>query len=282
MNGPMKYILPAVAAVTAALGVVATSSPAMAQGRCPRDQLQGWADSWKTALEEGQMTAMALGEWTSYRENFKLSSMGIFLQKPRTIDYSLTLLDTTSCRVLVETVVENEDGKQVMATQFGSALNGIGAFQNVVTGPDDWLFDADSFVGHAKDEDWGIVPEAERVSREALIAAADAYMDRFNDTSVEVPWGYPCTRIEGGAYTGKGEPTDTCEVGMPDEGGNIPVTDRLSVVDLDRQAVNVTSKFGSDEMPDSHTFRLENGVLRYVHAMTHCKGIDRCGFPAPQ
>ena len=40
----------------------------------------------------------------------------------------------------------------------------------------------------------------------ALLAAAVA--------PAAVPWGFPCVRVEGGAYTGKGSPADSCEVGV--------------------------------------------------------------------
>ncbi len=267
----MKRKLIAIAAATAGLAI---SSPAAAQGQCTRDSLQEIIDSWVAALEQGTMMTMQLGEWVSYEENFELTSLGGFLDYPRTIDYKLELMDLQSCQVFVEAVVDSEIGKQVIATQFGAGFFGVGGFQNIVTGPEDWLFDADAFTGYVEDQDWGVVPEGERVGREELLAAANAYLDRFNDPAVDVPFGDPCTRVEGGAFAPQ------CSLGMPNEPGAIEIVQRQYVVDVDRQAVSVLSKFGPDQLPDSHTFRLENGALRYVHAATHCKGLERCGFPA--
>ena len=258
---------------------MAISAPAAAQGQCTSESLQEMTDSWIAALEQGTMMTMQLGEWVDYSENFGRSSLGAFLDQPRTIEYKLELLDLTTCQVFVEAVVDSEIGKQIIATQFGAGFFGVGGFQNIVTGPQDWLFDADAFTMHAKAEDWGTVPESDRLDRAGLIAAADAYLDRFSDPTVDVPWGYPCTRIEGGAFTGRGEETDTCELGMPDEAGAIEIVERQYVVDVARQAVSVISKFGPDQLPDSHTFRMADGKLRYVHAATHCKGLDNCGFP---
>lgn len=262
-----------------AVGLV-VSTPAAAQGQCTTESLQEMSASWIAALEQGTMMTMQLGEWVDYDQNFQRASLGGFLDQPRTIEYKLELLDLQTCQVFVEAVVDSEIGKQVIATQFGAGFFGVGGFQNIVTDENDWLFDADAFRGYAEQEDWFVVPEADRVSREELIAAANAYLDRFSNPSVEVPWGYPCTRIEGGAYTGRGEPTDTCELGMPNEPGAIEIVERQYVVDVAHQAVSVLSKFGPDQLPDSHTFRLEGGVLRYVHAATHCKGLERCGFPS--
>lgn len=61
-----------------------------------------------------------------------------------------------------------------------------------------------------------MIPEEDRDTREVIQAAGDAYADLFNDKSVTVPWGTPCARLEGGAYTGNGSDTDSCDVGVPD------------------------------------------------------------------
>ena len=91
-----------------------------------------------------------------------------------------------------------------------------------------------------------------------------------------MPWGTPCARLEGGIYTGRGEPTDSCNVGVPE---NIQLTDRRYVVDVARGAVNVQLKFGESARPDSHTFRIENGTIRFIHTVTNCGDQVNCGFP---
>jgi hypothetical protein len=95
-------------------------------------------------------------------------------------------------------------------------------------------------------------------------AAADAYCDIFSDKSVKVPWGTPCARLEGGAYTGRGSPDDSCNVGIPD---GVRLTNRRYVIDETVGAVDVMMTFGSN-LPDSHEFRVEGGKLRFVHTIT--------------
>ena len=75
----------------------------------------------------------------------------------------------------------------------------------------DWLFNAANTLKYANQEDglWGEIAVAKRDTRKTIQAAADAYLDIFNDKSVKVPWGTPCARLEGGSYTGKGQPTDS-------------------------------------------------------------------------
>ena len=56
------------------------------------------------------------------------------------------------------------------------------------------------------------------------------------------------------------------------------MVEREFVVDEALGAVNVFLKMGNNRRPDSHTFRVENGRIRYVHTVTNCGGQDNCGF----
>lgn len=269
----MKRMLIAALAASTAL---AFTAPAAAQAGCERALTQEIADSWVNAMRQGTMMTMNLGEWVEYSENFGRSSLGGFLSDPREVVWHMTLLDTTSCQVFVEAVTKTEDGKwEVIATQIDNGFFGVGPFDNITTEEGDWLFDAERTAYYASREDWGEIPEAERSSRAELIAAADAYLDLFNDPSVDVPWGTPCARLEGGVYTGRGEPTDTCNVGVP---SGVELVNRRYVVDEVKGAVSVFLEFGENKRPDAHTFRIENGTLRYVHTVTNCGDQDNCGF----
>ncbi len=263
------------AAVAATIATATASMPAQAQGACDREMLQGIADDWVSAIEQGTMMTMDLGEWVEYNENFKLGSLGGFLDKPREVDWHLALLDTTTCQVFVESVMLDEERPIVAATQLSNGFFGVGPFDNIVTDEGDWLFDAEATYEYARREDWSDIPEGERATREELIAAADAYLDLFNDPTVEVPWGEPCARLEGGVYTGRGEPTDSCNVGVPE---GVELKNRRYVVDEVKGAVNVLLAFGENSRPDSHTFRVEDGKLRYIHTVTQCEE-ENCGFP---
>ena len=261
-------------AVLAATTALAVAAPAQAQGACTRDQMEGIAGDWVEAIEQGTMMTMQLGEWVEYNENFMRGSLGGFLSPPREVNWHLALLDTTTCQVFVEAVMLDEERPLVTATQISNGFFGVGPFDNIVTDEGDWLFDAQATYEYARREDWGDIPEGERHTRDELIAAADAYLDLFNDPTVEVPWGTPCARLEGGVYTGRGEPTDTCNVGVP---SGVELTNRRYIVDPVKGAVNVFLEFGESARPDSHTFRVENGTIRYVHTVTYCEE-ENCGF----
>ena len=264
------------AAAAAVLAGFAVSTPAAAQGGCDRELLQGIADDWIQGIEQGSMFTMNLGEWVDYNENFKRSSLGGFLDNPRSVDWHLALLDTTACKVFVEAVLMDDENPKVVATQIGNGYFGVGPFENITSEKGDWLFDPERTLYYASRESWDEIPESQRATREQLIAAANAYLDLFSDPSVEVPWGTPCARLEGGIYIGGEGDDDSCNVGVPE---GVALTDRQFVVDEAKGAVNVILKFGERELPDSHTFRVENGKLRYIHTVTNCLGEENCGFP---
>ncbi|MCL6251076.1 hypothetical protein M3P36_08480 [Altererythrobacter sp. KTW20L] len=268
----MKRKLISALAATAAF---AFSTPAAAQAGCDRALTQGIVDSWIAALEQGTMMTMNLGEWVDYNENFRRRSLGGFLDHPREVVWHMALQDTTSCRVYVQAVTKAGDEWEVLATQIGNGFFGVGPFNNITTREGDWLFDAERTAYYASREDWSEIPEGQRSTRAELIAAADAYLDLFSDPTTEVPWGTPCARLEGGIYTGRNQPTDTCNVGVPE---GVAMVDRIYVVDEALGAVNVLLKMGTNERPDSHTFRIEDGKLRYIHTVTNCQGEENCGF----
>jgi len=255
---------------------LAMASPAAAQAGCGDEVLTELSDGWVKALEQGSPFTMNLGEWIDYSENFKRSSLGGFLDHPRKVDWHLTLKDRTQCKVFVEAVMLDETRPLVTATMIGNGYFGAGPFNNIVTDEGDWLFDAPKTLEYASQEDWSVIPEAQRNTRDEIKAAADAYLDYFDDKSVQVPWGTPCARLEGGIYTGRGQPDDSCDVGVPE---GIKLTDRQYVIDETIGAVAVFLKFGEQQRPDSHLFRIEGGKIRYVHTVTNCGDQVNCGFP---
>lgn len=271
MSRSLSRITLSASAMAAAL----FASPAAAQDSCSTELLTEIETSWLAAVESGSMFTMNLGEWVDYSENFVRSSLGAFLDKPRKVDWHLTLKDLEGCRIFVEMVMLDEERPMVTATTIGNGFFGVGPFNNIVTDEGDWLFDAKATYEYARREDWSVIPEGRRNTREEIRAAADAYLDLFSDKSVDVPWGTPCARLEGGVYSGRGQPDDTCNVGVPE---GIQLIERDYVIDESLGAVAVFLKFGEKQRPDSHLFRIEDGKIRYVHTVTNCGDEDNCGF----
>lgn len=248
------------------------SSPASAQGACNRELLDGIAGDWISAIEKGSGFELNLGEWVDFQANLEIGFMGDFLDTPRKVDWHRALLDTSACKVMVETVILDDAEPLVLSTVLTNGFFGVSPISNIVSGKGDWLFDASATLQRASAEDWSPLPEDRRMTREKLVAVADAYLNRFSDPGVEVPFATPCARLEGGTYI------EDCAAGLPDD---VAMAERQYVVDPVLGAVNVQLRLGPDRLADSHTFRIEDGKIRYVHTVTNCGGRPNCGFPTP-
>lgn len=120
-------------------------------------------------------------------------------------------------------------------------------------------------------------------------AAGDAYFNRFDNINVTVPWGTPCARLEGGAYTGSQNLfAETCDLGLP---STTKVTNRRYVIDETMGAVDIFPGFpgldrsqGQAPMPDSHVFRVEGGKIKYINTVSSCVeagcGLNETGPPS--
>lgn len=251
---------------------------------CTRANLQKKVDKYLNALKKGTPFRMPLASGAKYIENRKEIPFGQGIwQTALHIDFHRSLLDVDSCETFTEIISANTSHPYVLGTRLKIAGKKISEVEALVTGKNDWLFNADNYLKYSSQEKWDILPAAQRTDRETLIKVANAYFDVFSDRSASsrVPWNIPCARLEGGAYTNpKGDPKATCTGGPPLE-GTLKITNRRFIVDLDMGTVVGMVDFGEKNgWPDTHTFRLENGKLRYVHTLTVCP--NGCTLPAPK
>ena len=281
---PAARALGRLAGAALACSLVFGASSALAQAACSRDELQTVTDAYLAAQAVGDAIKIPMGLWVNYTEQKELASINSgFLSQPHRIDFHRTLIDTTSCQTFTEAVINEPAHPYVIGTILQARGGQVGSIATLVTDHDNgWLFDPAKTMAYSRAENWSVIPEAERDSRDTIIAAANAYLDSFNDKTVVVPWGSPCARLEGGAYTGKGAPgvvtpQDSCNVGVP---SGVKLVDRAYVVDESLGAVAVMLTFGANSLADTHTFRVEHGKIRYVHTITVCKTFN-CGFKLP-
>lgn len=239
---------------------------------CTYSQLQDLTASYVAAQSSGKLPALASS--ATYTENFKPADLAVgVLSKPLKIDHNRSLHDTVQCATFTELIVTDKAhpyviGSQIRLTDDGSKIKSI---DSLVTSTGDWLFNVTGYISWSQYEDkasgWTTIPEAQRDTREVIKAAADAYFDIFEDSSVKVPWGTPCDRLEGGAYTGSGSATDSCNLGVP---SGVTIVNRRYVIDETVGSVDVFVNFGGNSgNPDSHNFRINNGKIRYIHTITY-------------
>jgi hypothetical protein len=237
---------------------------------CTRSSLQSAVESYLAAQKSGDPTKMAFAEKAKYLENMNEVEAGKGLWNTALpIAFSRSFLDDKRCRTFSEVIVTEGDHQYVIGTRLFVDNGKVTAIDSLVSDKGDWLFNANAYLKYSRAEDWKAPPLEARVSGQELINAANSYLDLFSDKLVQTPWGRPCARLEGGAYTNRNnEPNATCEVGIPP--GVLYIVNRDYVVDEEQGVINVYCRFGNSTtgMPDSHTFRLVNGKISNVHTIS--------------
>ncbi len=263
----------------ALIGIVFTAvlshrTAAFAQISCSREGLQRAVDRYVAAQTKGDTSGLPLATGLGYWENHAAAEINAGLIKTAmTIDHQRSLLDTATCQTFTEVIVTDKEKPYVLGTRLRVNRDKIAEIEILWTTTGYWLFNADAYLKYATTEKWDVVPADQRDTRATLVAAANAYLDAFLEGKKDlVPWGYPCNRTEGGAHTGNGSATDSCDVGVP---SGVNIANRRFIVDEAIGAVQVFCTFGAGNAnggsgaPDSHLFRVENGRLHYVHTLTH-------------
>jgi len=247
-------------------------------GNCTRASLTAIVDQYQAAQTAGDKAKLPLSASATMTENFKSTTKGIW-ETPLSISYRHDLLDTFACQTFSEVYVTEGMQEYVIGLRLAIKDGQISEIESIVTTgtvsgntitSKDWNFDAQAYLTCAKSEDWSVVPDAQRNTREELIAAGEAYFKVFSDKSTMVPWGTPCYRLEGGkgCTPAVDKASQSCNVGVPD-GINFKSTHW--VVDLElNTAVGLTLFAGAS--PDSHMFRLISGKIIKVHTLTQGTG----------
>lgn len=250
------------------LSALLTPALSFAAVSCTRGGLKQAVDLYLNAQAKGNLSGLPLAKGVGYWENGALANIHKgFITKPLKIVHQRSFFDTATCQTFTEVVVTNKAAPYVFGTRLRVNHDKIAEIGILWTTTGYWGFNAESYLKHTSEENWSPIPADKRNSRATLVAAANAYLDAFLQKKTDlVPWGYPCERLEGGMYTGKGSPTDTCAVGVP---AGVNIVDRRFIVDPVLGAVEVFCRFGVHGPADSHLFRVVNGKLRYVHTITH-------------
>ena len=255
-------------------GVLLAPRAGVAQVACTREGLQRAVDLYIAAQTKGDTSGLPLPMGAGYMENaanFDINK-GV-IKTAMKIDHHRSLIDTATCQTFTEVIVTDKANPHVLGTRMRVNRDKIAEIEILWTTTGYWLFNADNYLKYSSAENWGTIPADRRDTRDTLVAAANAYLDAFLEGKKDlVPWGYPCQRTEGGMYTGKGDPKDSCDVGVP---SGVNISNRRFVVDPTIGSVVVYCTFGAGNAnggsgsPDTHLFRIENGKLRYVHTLTH-------------
>lgn len=273
-------------ALALALTPLANAAPAAATG-CDRAALLAAADKYVEAQTAGSLDPLQdiLSANFSYVENNAAAdvSSGV-LSHALVIDHRRSTADTTDCATYTELISTGGKAPGAGAAKpyvIGTQLRhdpttlSIVLIDSVASTTGSWSFDAAKTLSHVLSEDWPAIPADRQDDRAVLRRAADAYLDIWSNATAAdaVPWGTPCARLEGSAYTGRGRADDSCKGGLPTNHNQAPNTRRRYVIDEEAGSCDVLCVWEHMMMAaDSHEFRLEGGKLRYVHTITVCPG----------
>jgi hypothetical protein len=248
---------------------------------CTRAELNAATDAYVAAQKNGDVSALPLDAKAHYLENMQTvdKAKGLWNTKLPVAD-AISFHDPVRCKTFTQIIV-NEGGKPyVIGTRLYLDKGKILKVDSLVTHPGDWLFNANAYLKYSTKEEWGDLKAGQKTAPAEMIRGANAYLDSFADKFTEVPWGTPCARLEGGAYTNREAKADaSCNVGIP--AGVLYIVNRDYVIDPDKGVINVFCRFGNSTsgMPDSHTFRYVNGKILAVHTLSVNLGG---GPPSPQ
>ena len=272
--------------------ILAAALAATGQAACTRQSLTDITAAYIAAQKNGlpRVFATLASPSTVYTENGVAVPLteGILAQSLK-VDHAFSIHDTVQCGAFTELIAASDPHPYVIGTRILVGDDGkVKLMESIVTDEGDWAFNATGYLAWTSRESWAPIPQGKRDTRAAIQAAGDAYFDRFASANVSVPWGTPCARLEGGAYTGgRNLSANTCDLGLP---STIKVTDRRYIVDEEYGVVDMFLGFpgldrsvGAQPMPDSHMFRVEGGKIRYIHTVSSCVhagcGMDGAGPP---
>ncbi|KAJ4290618.1 hypothetical protein N0V90_010836 [Kalmusia sp. IMI 367209] len=224
------------------LATVANSAP-FVKAECDRTLLTQAADAYIAAQTAGSLTPLQpvlATSWTYMENNKNTSATTSVLSKALKIDHRRTNYDLVTCATYTELVAAS--GPYVIGTQIRHNTEGkVTSIDTIASTTGSWLFNATKTLEYVKGEKWDPLPVSAQSSREVIQAAGDAYLDMWSDAHAheKIPWGTPCVRLEGSAYTGKGQANDSCQPGIPSNHNQAPNTHRRYVIDQQMGSVSI-------------------------------------------
>ena len=248
-------------------------APLVDRPTCTRAELKAATAAYVEAQRTGNLSGLNLDPKAHFLENMATVERGAGTWNTALpIAHTMSLHDDKRCKTFTEIVVTGPR-PYVIGTRLYLHQGRVIRVDSIVTKPGDWLFNANSYLKYTSAENWQPVLKYQHTAPSEMIRGANAYLDAFADKFTDVPWGQPCARLEGGAYTNRdNKPDASCEVGIP--AGVLYLVNRDYLVDEEMGAINVFCRFGSSVTggPDSHTFKYIDGKLRAVHTLSALQG----------
>lgn len=247
---------------------------------CTLDQLKNATAAYVDAQRSGDIGKLPLDAKAHYLENMETVEKGKGLWNTALpIAHAMSFHDAKRCKTFTEIIVTEGGHPYVIGTRLYMHDGKVIRVDSLVTDEGDWLFNANAYLKYTKTEDWSDLYKYQLTAPAVMIAGANAYLDGFADKFTDIPWGTPCARLEGGAYTNRSaDPHASCEVGLPP--GVLYIVNRDYLIDEEKGVINIFCRFGDSKsgMPDSHSFRFIDGKIRLAHTLS----VNMGTAPSPQ
>ena len=215
-KGGHRPSISARAAIKYLLVLAGVAFATQVRAECSREMLRQLAETYVEAQTTGKPALLPLAAGSYYGENdVKRDIAEGVLTQALTVDFTRSFHDTTQCATFTELVAATHPHPYVIHTRMEATEGGeVTRIESVVTDEDDWVFGAAPFLTRTREEKWDEIPADRRDTREAIQAAAEAYINNWGDPTLPVPHGTPCARLEGRIYTGSRDPQgQTCTMG---------------------------------------------------------------------
>jgi hypothetical protein len=239
---------------------------------CTMDQLKAATAAYVAGQGKGDISALPLDPKAHYLQDMKdiEPSAGLW-NTALPVARSTSFHDPLRCKTFSEIIVTGAH-PYVIGTRLYLHNGKVIRVDSLVTKPGDWLFNANAYLKYTRAENWQPLMKYQHTAPAEMIRGANAYLDAFADKFTDIPWGQPCARLEGGAYTNReGKPDASCEVGIP--AGVLYIVNRDYLIDPEMGVINVFCRFGSSTGgPDSHSFRFIDGKIRGVRTLSVLPG----------
>ncbi len=248
-------------------------APLQDRPTCTRDELKAATAAYVEAQRSGNIGTLPLHEKVRFVQDMADVERGAGLWNTALpIAHAMSFHDDKRCKTFTEIIVTEGGHPYVIGTRLYMHQGKVIRIDSLVTDQGDWLFNANAYLKYAAQEDWTDLFKYQKTPAGEMMRGADAYLSAFNDKFVDIPWGTPCARLEGGAYSNRqNSPTASCEVGIPP--GVLYIVNRDYLIDDETGVINVFCRFGSSTGgPDSHTFRFIDGKIRAVHTLSVLPG----------
>lgn len=241
---------------------------------CTVAELTAATDAYVAAQRKGDISGLAFADKAHFLQNMDTveRDKGIWNTALK-VDRATSFHDAQRCKTFTEVIVADPAHPYVIGTRLYLHNGHILRMESLVSQKGDWLFNANAYLKYSGAVDWGVAPPATRTSAADMIRGANAYFDAFSDKFTDIPWGTPCARLEGGAYTDRDhDPKASCNIGIPP--GVLYIVNRDYLIDEEHGVINVWARFGDSRSgaPDSHVFQFVNGKIRQIHTISVTPG----------